>query len=621
MRKFKLRVPGLKTIAALLALGGLLLAALGIVGAYLTTFPGVTIERVSFSTAPYDDPPRTVSGLLFLPEEPVARPTPAVVFSHGMTVHKEVYIPHCRELARRGLVVLDIDLRGHGSTGGSNDFGNTEMRDVWAAADYLARREDVDPERIGAAGHSLGGITSTRAGIFQDDDRISAVTAIYCWPGQEQAIELVFGPIDGFVGKMWPFFAWSRRYDINDQADAAERDVIRYVDKSSPPNYLLIMGDNDQLGTEEQAERLMEKATGLKDVEEGRTYGSFSDGTARRLEVPTDDHLTEATSGEVLSALTGWFFESFGLEPPGEVDNPAVWRYASQAAVMIGFILVALAGVFLLRSYLDRDVDDDDLAPYRPDGRRSGIRLGVASAVLFMGVSVAAFPFARLTGLRAFIPFTGADLFTSMVLSRTILMVPAVLIILAIAKFRGWKPIRLEAPDSTGYRRLGVSALIGVAPVAIFVVLYAPTAHGLLLTRGFPVSPGWFLALSAVLIIQLTAEQEYFHYLFMPAFTPRDTRGKRVTYIISESLVRGVAFGVAFIPVASSPLLFIGRPGTVGRAFLVPALMVLGVIIVLPISALAFYARRRGYSVLAPCIAVALITALTFTCFFSVRAF
>jgi len=621
VRNIKLRVPGYKTLAALLALGGLLLAVLGIVGVYLTTFPGVTVKRVTFDTVPYDDPPRTVSGLLFIPERPADDPTPAVIFCHGLTVHKEVYVSHCRELARRGLIVLDIDLRGHGSTGGTSDFGNTEMRDVWAAADYLACLEGVDGERIGVTGHSLGGITSTRAGIFQEDDTITAVAAIYCWPGQEQAIELVLGPVDDFIGRLWPQLAWSRRYDINDKVDAAERDVVGHVDETRPPNYMLIIGDRDQLGTVEQAKRIMSAATGGAAVEEGHTYGDFADGTSRRLEVISGDHATEATSTEVLTALTGWFFESFGLDDPGLVSNPALWRFAGQGAIIAGFLLIALAVVFLLRSYLDRDAGDEDIAPYRPDGRSRGIQLGAASAILFISVSLAAFPFARLTGLRAFVPFFIADLFAGLVVSRTILLVPAVLLIVAVARLKGWKPVRLERPGKATFRELGSSGLIGVAPFAIFVALYAPTAHGLLLSRGFPVSIGWFLALSSILTVQLWAEQEYFHYLFMPVFSPRDTRGKRVTYILSEALVRGVALGAAFIPVSANPFMVIGRQGMLGRFPLVPALVVLGFLSFLPISALAFYARRRGYNVLAPCLAMGLFTALVFTCFFSVRAF
>lgn len=108
---------------------------------------------------------------------------------------------------------------------------------------------------------------------------------------------------------------------------------------------------------------------------------------------------------------------------------------------------------------------------------------------------------------------------------------------------------------------------------------------------------------------------------FSTEFTGRETAGKRWGYILSEAAVRGAAFGLAFVPVLSNPLQLLGRPGLLMRFPAAPAFMVLGFFVFLPASALAFYARRRGYSVLAPCLFLALFTALFFSCFISARAF
>ena len=614
-------------VAAILAIAGMALAVLGILVVYRNTYTDVTIKRVGFETAPYDSHPRKVSGLLFLPGNPVETPTPAVIFLHGMMVQKETYVSQCRELAKRGLVVLAIDLRGHGATGGAYSFGDTEMRDAWAAADYLAGLEEVDAERIGIAGHSLGGITSTRAGIFQRDGRIKAVAAIYCWPGQKEAIELVFGSLDGFIGRLWPFFGISRNYDINDPGAQEARDVIGGVTTSRPPNYLLIIGDSDQLGSVEQGREIMRKATGRKEITDNRTYGSYEDGTARRLEVTKDDHITEATSTEVLRALTAWMFESFGLEPPQGVRNTSIRRYAGWSAILWGFMAVALACAFLVRAFRSEDEGAGDLAPYRPDGQASGRWLGAAAALLLAAVSLAAFPFAKATGIRAFVPFFGVDAFASMALARTILLFPCALALYALARLKRWKPVRPGGPRDAGVgagartRTAGFSVLLGVAPVAVFVALYAPAAYGLLLPGGVPVSVGWFALLAAVLAVQLYVEQEYLHYFFMPAFAPRETAAQRIGYVLGEAALRGVAFGLAFIPVLANPFQLIGRSGLMARFPALPAFMILGFLVFLPASALSYYARRRGYSVIAPCLTLALSTALFFSCFISSRAF
>ena len=61
-------------------------------------------------------------------------------------------------LARHGYGVLVFDRRGEGESDGEpNAFGWGGERDVSAAIDYLQTRDDVDPERIGGIGLSVGG--------------------------------------------------------------------------------------------------------------------------------------------------------------------------------------------------------------------------------------------------------------------------------------------------------------------------------------------------------------------------------------------------------------------------------------------------------------------------------
>ncbi len=61
-------------------------------------------------------------------------------------------------LARHGYGVLLFDRRGEGeSDGDPNAFGWAGERDLKAAAAFLQRRPDVDPDRIGGIGLSVGG--------------------------------------------------------------------------------------------------------------------------------------------------------------------------------------------------------------------------------------------------------------------------------------------------------------------------------------------------------------------------------------------------------------------------------------------------------------------------------
>jgi dienelactone hydrolase len=76
---------------------------------------------------------------------------------------------HTRMLVRHGYGVLLFDRRGEGaSEGDPNTFGWHGERDLHAAAAYLRSRADVDPERIGGIGLSVGGEMFIRAAAGSD---------------------------------------------------------------------------------------------------------------------------------------------------------------------------------------------------------------------------------------------------------------------------------------------------------------------------------------------------------------------------------------------------------------------------------------------------------------------
>jgi dienelactone hydrolase len=76
---------------------------------------------------------------------------------------------HTRMLVRHGYGVLLFDRRGEGASDGDpNIFGWTGDRDLHAAAVYLRSRPDVDPERIGAIGLSVGGEMLIHAAAHSD---------------------------------------------------------------------------------------------------------------------------------------------------------------------------------------------------------------------------------------------------------------------------------------------------------------------------------------------------------------------------------------------------------------------------------------------------------------------
>jgi hypothetical protein len=100
-----------------------------------------------------------LSALLFKPDSATAEnQAPAIVVSHGRYNNKEMQEGNFVELARRGYVVISIDMYGHGDSDytkiDTNATGGTGMYD---AVKLLADLPYVDADRIGVTGHSAGG--------------------------------------------------------------------------------------------------------------------------------------------------------------------------------------------------------------------------------------------------------------------------------------------------------------------------------------------------------------------------------------------------------------------------------------------------------------------------------
>ena len=100
----------------------------------------------------------------------------AVVLRHGAGSTRTSVIPQAVVLARHGYGVLLTDARGHGRSGGrAMDFGWNGDADITASVSFLADQPDVEPNRIGVVGLSMGG--EEAIGAAAADDRISAVVA------------------------------------------------------------------------------------------------------------------------------------------------------------------------------------------------------------------------------------------------------------------------------------------------------------------------------------------------------------------------------------------------------------------------------------------------------------
>jgi dienelactone hydrolase len=118
-----------------------------------------------------------VVGMLHLPEG--KGPFPAVVFFHGFTGNKSeahrLFVQTARGLAGAGVAALRIDFRGSGDSAGefSQMSVSSEVADGHAALRYLRGRRDIDRQRIGILGMSMGGMVASL--VTADEPEVRAV--------------------------------------------------------------------------------------------------------------------------------------------------------------------------------------------------------------------------------------------------------------------------------------------------------------------------------------------------------------------------------------------------------------------------------------------------------------
>ena len=111
-----------------------------------------------------------LSGTLTLPSGKGRHP--AVTFVHGSGPTERAYLPDLQALlVRNGVAVLAYDKRGIGQSGGdypgespTADAIDILARDTAAAARFLRAQPEIDPARVGLAGHSQAGWIMPLAG-------------------------------------------------------------------------------------------------------------------------------------------------------------------------------------------------------------------------------------------------------------------------------------------------------------------------------------------------------------------------------------------------------------------------------------------------------------------------
>jgi dipeptidyl aminopeptidase/acylaminoacyl peptidase len=181
---------------------------------------------------------------------------PVVIMMPGLDSVKEELQATAEYLLSRGLAVIAVDGPGQGEAEYELAIEPAYERVAAAVADYLQGREEVDQERIGAFGVSLGGYYAARSAAYEPRLRAAVTLAgPYRWdldwdtlPPQTRA-------------------TFERRSGAASPAEARQRAAALTLEHAAPDitcPLLVAHGGRDRLVPPYHAERLAREAPGAE---------------------------------------------------------------------------------------------------------------------------------------------------------------------------------------------------------------------------------------------------------------------------------------------------------------------------------------------------------------------
>ena len=240
-------------------------------------YAGRHIERVEI---PFDG--KTLPGLLHLPNG-AEDPVPCVVFLGGMDNFKEMLVTgHGDKFLERGIAVLAFDGPGQNEAIIQHKIRCTEDNFIAAgraAMDFLVARPEIDNDRIGITGISMGSFWLTQ--IVADDPRYAAAAGFYVC--HENGMHTIFNvAIPMFKDR----YMWMAGYEDEDAFDAfAQKLTLAGLGAKIDRPYLIVAGEDDDLSPIEHTYRLYDEIAGPKTlvVYRGEVHGVTDNLDVRAL--------------------------------------------------------------------------------------------------------------------------------------------------------------------------------------------------------------------------------------------------------------------------------------------------------------------------------------------------
>jgi len=176
----------------------------------------------------------------------------AIIASHGYGGFRGRMVHIAAMLVEQGFGVIIMDLRAHGESGGEVvTFGRDESKDMQYVFDYLQSRDEVNPNKIGLYGWSLGAATVLLHGNLNHE--VKAVVA-------DSAFDAInYDNMQEFTDTNWPlpylltlFSSIISGVDFDQEAPIANLEAYK-----TTPLFLLIPGSDTKVDAD-SGERLVQ---------------------------------------------------------------------------------------------------------------------------------------------------------------------------------------------------------------------------------------------------------------------------------------------------------------------------------------------------------------------------
>jgi pimeloyl-ACP methyl ester carboxylesterase len=218
--------------------------------------------------------------------QPSATKAPVVVIAHGFAGSQQLMQPFAQTLARNGYIAVTFDFTGHGRN-------------------PVTMVGDVDePTKItGVLVDELGRVTDYARKLPESDGRAAVL-------GHSMASDIVVA------------------YAVEHPEIVATVAVSVFTRKSTatlPHNLLVIVGALEPQMLKDEGLRIVNQVAG-GNAAEGRTYGSFADGTARRFVLSSGvEHIGVLYSQDSMRESLHWMNDAFGRTGSGWIDQRPRW--------------------------------------------------------------------------------------------------------------------------------------------------------------------------------------------------------------------------------------------------------------------------------------------------------